>query len=126
MEKMEKMSQALKSKGLVVTVIFSIFTITCIFLAGFQYRFVYHEWTSESPYRAMGPLELTVVVVAFVVAFLGLLIFTCVSSKPLVILVRNYNIIITIIVHCVKCFINVVNNEHRNLYTHCRNYRQLR
>jgi UDP-N-acetylmuramyl pentapeptide phosphotransferase/UDP-N-acetylglucosamine-1-phosphate transferase len=89
MEKMSQMSQALKSKGLVVTVLFFIFTVACIFLAGFQYRYVYHEWTSVSPYRAMGPLELTVVVVAFVVAVLGFLIFTCVSSKPLVIMVSK-------------------------------------
>ena len=85
----EERKAALKSKGMAMTVILFIFIFNCIFLAGFDYRQTLHRWTDESPYRVIGAVQITLVVVAFVIVLLSFAVFSCCSdSKGLIILVR--------------------------------------
>lgn len=61
--------------GFFLSLLFLIFVIVDIFLAGFQYRVADMRWSSISPYRVIGVLEITQVVVAFCVAIFGLITF---------------------------------------------------
>ena len=61
--------------GFFLSLIFLIFVIVDIFLAGFQYRVADMRWSNISPYRVIGVLELTQVVFAFCVAIFGLVTF---------------------------------------------------
>ena len=85
----EQQKAALKSKGMAMTVILFIFIFVCIFLAGFDYRQTLHRWTDKSPYRVIGAVQITLVVVAFVIVLLSFAVFSCCSnSKGLIIIVR--------------------------------------
>ena len=85
----EERKAALKSKGMAMTVILFIFIFICIFLAAFDYRQSLHRWTDEIPYRVIGAVPITLVVVAFVIVLLSFAVFSCCSdSKGLIILVR--------------------------------------
>ena len=85
----EQQKSTVKSKGMVMTVILFIFIFICIFLAGFDYRQTLHRWTDESPYRVIGAVQITLVVVAFVIVLLSFAVFSCCSdSKGLILFVR--------------------------------------
>ena len=70
-----------KSKGIRMTVILSIFIVVCIFLAGFQYRQTLHRWNEDSPYRVVGAVEITLVVFAFTIVLFSFLAFSCCSKS---------------------------------------------
>lgn len=81
----EQEKTALKQKGFLLSIILSVFIIICIFLAGFDYRQAIHRWTDESPYRVIGALQISIVVIAFIIIIISFLIFTmCSSNKGLI------------------------------------------
>ena len=61
--------------GVFLSFLFLIFVIVDIFLSGFQYRVSDMRWSKTSPYRVIGVLEITQVVVAFCVAIYGIFAF---------------------------------------------------
>lgn len=81
----------IKSKGMILTAILSVFIFINIFLAGFDYRQTLHRWNSHGGYRVIGALEITLVVVAFVIIILSFLSFSvCYRTKGVVIIVNIY------------------------------------
>ena len=86
---MEK--SALKQKGLLLSIVLSVFIIICIFLAGCDYRQAIHRWNDESAYRVIGALQISIVVIAFLIIIISFLIFTmCSTNKGLIFFVSLY------------------------------------
>ena len=80
-----------KSKGMGLTGMLFVFIVICIFLTGFDYRQAYHRWNEDSPSRVVGVLQLTFVVVAFVVVLLSFLSFSaCSNSRGVILLVSLF------------------------------------
>jgi hypothetical protein len=72
--------------GLSLTVVFLLFLIPNIFLAGYDYKETYIRWL-KSPYKSIGPLQIASVCGGFVSAILSLLTFGT-NNKSLVGIVR--------------------------------------
>jgi heme/copper-type cytochrome/quinol oxidase subunit 2 len=60
--------------GLMLTLIYFIFLIVNIFLAGFDFKESHQNW-AEGPYKVIGILQLVVVCVGFILVILGILAF---------------------------------------------------
>ena len=60
--------------GLMLTLIYFIFLIVNIFLAGFDFKESHQNW-AEGPYKVIGILQLIVVCVGFIIVILGFLSF---------------------------------------------------
>jgi hypothetical protein len=72
--------------GLTLTIVFFIFLIPNIFLAGYDYKETHIKWI-KSPYKFIGPLQLASVCGGFVSVLLGFLTFGM-NNKGLAGLVR--------------------------------------
>ena len=60
--------------GFILTIIYFIFLIVNIFLAGFDFKESHQNW-AEGPYKVIGILQLIVVCVGFIIVILGFLSF---------------------------------------------------
>ena len=73
--------------GLILTIIYFIFLIVNIFLAGFDFKESHQNW-AEGPFKVIGILQLVMVCLGFFVVILGFLTF---------IILKNNNGLITIV-----------------------------
>ena len=71
---------SLETLGLIFTIIFTVFIITLIFLTGYDYNETYTRW-SDGPFYCIGPLQLSMVVISFVDAVLGILNFSFLKNN---------------------------------------------
>ena len=74
-----------------------IFLICNIFLAGFQYNQADQRWSHEDGYFILGVLEITYVVIVFVITVFGIIVFLAAKGSNVKIkTVRNITIFIFI------------------------------
>ncbi len=66
--------------GFIFTIIFSIFITAEIFLTAYDYNETYTRW-SDGPFYCIGPLQLSMVVISFVAAVLGILNFSFLKNN---------------------------------------------
>lgn len=85
----------LKTLGLVCNVCLFVIIFVCMFLVGYDYRQAHQNWIGHGGYRHLGIVQVTTVVVAFVVIILGFAAFTVSSNnKPVVGIVSSISIYI--------------------------------
>ncbi len=79
--------------GLMLTLIYFIFLIVNIFLAGFDFKESHQNW-AEGPFKVIGILQLISVCVGFIIVILGILVFKILKDKTgLTAIVRKKNYI---------------------------------
>ena len=66
--------------GFIFTIIFSIFITVELILTIFDYNETYTRW-SDGPFYCIGPLQLSMVVISFVAAVLGILNFSFLKNN---------------------------------------------
>ena len=71
---------SIQSYGLILTLIYFIFLIVNIFLAGFDFKESHQNW-AEGPYKVIGILQLISVCVGFIIVILGILVFKILKDK---------------------------------------------
>ena len=82
--------------GLILSLLYFCFGVAALVLGSINYRTLHATW-SESPWKELAPLELSVTIVLIVVSILGLITFgACYSSKGV------------IIVYIIICFLSLL------------------
>jgi len=66
--------------GLILTIIYFIFLIVNIFLAGYVFKESHQDW-AEGPYNVIGILQLVDVCLGFIIVILGFLSFQIFKDK---------------------------------------------
>jgi hypothetical protein len=74
---------SIRITGFIFTIIFSIFITVELILTIFDYNETYTRW-SDGPFYCIGPLQLSMVVIAFVSIVIGFFYFTCMIDNQII------------------------------------------